>query len=320
VLNLSLGAAPQSRYWEDPLNRAVMRAWQAGLVVVASAGNTGPGPQTITVPGNVPYVITVGAMTDNYTPANSADDRLASFSAAGPTYEGFVKPDVVAPGGHIWSLMPTYATIAQGHPAYQNSGDYFTMSGTSQAAAVTTGVVALLLQAQPGLTPDQVKCKLLSSARPAVDAKGAFAYSVFQQGAGLIDAAAARDSERLDCANRGLDVDADLAGTQHFGGGARQDAQGQYYLADANGYGWYQGYTWNQGYAWNQGYTWNQGYAWNQSASQNQGYAWNQGYTWSQGYVWNQSSCDWNDGDPWAQGSAPGTASSMSINAWVAQE
>src|SRR6185312_1819982 len=169
VLNLSLGAAPQSRYWDDPLNRAVTRAWQAGLVVVASAGNTGPGPQTITVPGNVPYVITVGAMTDNYTPANPADDRLASFSAAGPTYEGFVKPDVVAPGGHIWSLMPTYATIAQGHPAYQNSGDYFTMSGTSQAAAVTTGVVALLLQPQPGLTPDQVKCKLMSSARPAVN-------------------------------------------------------------------------------------------------------------------------------------------------------
>src|SRR5512147_361315 len=149
VLNLSLGAAPQSRYWDDPLNRAVMKAWQAGIVVVASAGNTGPAPQTITVPGNVPYVITVGAMTDSYTPADPTDDRLASFSAAGPTLEGFVKPEVVAPGGHIWSLMPTYATIAQAHPSYQNSGDYFTMSGTSQAAAVTSGVVALLLQAQP---------------------------------------------------------------------------------------------------------------------------------------------------------------------------
>ena len=43
VLNLSLGAAPQSRYWDDPLNRAVMKAWQSGIVVVASAGNTGPG-------------------------------------------------------------------------------------------------------------------------------------------------------------------------------------------------------------------------------------------------------------------------------------
>jgi subtilisin family serine protease len=52
VLNLSLGAAPQSRYWDDPLNRAAMKAWQAGIVVVTSAGNTGPAPQTITVPGN----------------------------------------------------------------------------------------------------------------------------------------------------------------------------------------------------------------------------------------------------------------------------
>ena len=60
-----------------------------------------------------------------------------------------MKPEVVAPGGHVWSLMPTYATIAQAHPTYQNSGDYFTMSGTSQAAAVVSGAVALLLQASP---------------------------------------------------------------------------------------------------------------------------------------------------------------------------
>ena len=67
VLNLSLGAPARSRYWDDPLNKAVMRAWQSGIVVVVSAGNSGPLPQTVGVPGNVPYVITVGAMTDNYT-------------------------------------------------------------------------------------------------------------------------------------------------------------------------------------------------------------------------------------------------------------
>ena len=83
VLNLSLGAPARSRYWDDPLNKAVMRAWQSGIVVVVSAGNSGPLPQTVGVPGNVPYVITVGAMTDNYT-NNKNDDRLASFSAAGP--------------------------------------------------------------------------------------------------------------------------------------------------------------------------------------------------------------------------------------------
>ncbi len=68
VLNLSFSAPPQSHYWDDPLNQAVMAAWQAGIVVVASAGNTGPEPMTIGAPGNVPYVITVGATTDNYTP------------------------------------------------------------------------------------------------------------------------------------------------------------------------------------------------------------------------------------------------------------
>ena len=68
-------------------------------MVVASAGNSGPDPMTIGVPGNVPYVITVGAMSDDYTPGRPDDDYLASFSAAGPTIEGFVKPEVVAPGG-----------------------------------------------------------------------------------------------------------------------------------------------------------------------------------------------------------------------------
>jgi Subtilase family len=81
VVNLSFGSDPESNYWDDPLDQAVMAAWKAGIVVVAAAGNSGPAPMTIGVPGNVPYVITVGALTDNYTPYNSSDDRLASFSS-----------------------------------------------------------------------------------------------------------------------------------------------------------------------------------------------------------------------------------------------
>ncbi len=100
VLNLSFSAPPRSYYWEDPLNQAVMAAWKAGIVVVASAGNTGPDPMTVGAPGNVPYIITVGAMTDNYTPEDGSDNVLASFSTAGSTHSGFVKPEVVAPGGH----------------------------------------------------------------------------------------------------------------------------------------------------------------------------------------------------------------------------
>jgi subtilisin family serine protease len=297
VLNLSFGAPPRSHYWDDPLNRAVMKAWKAGIVVVASAGNGGPTPQTVTVPGNVPYVITVGAMTDNFTPADASDDRLASFSAAGPTYEGFVKPEVVAPGGHIWSLMSTQARIAQQHPTYQNDGDFFTMSGTSQAAAVVSGAVALLLQAEPGLKPDEVKCKLMASARPAIDAAGIAAYSVLQQGAGLINAYDARYETRRDCANRGLDIAKDLDGTEHYRGPAQQNADGAYYLST------------DAGESWDQGYAWDQGYLWRKSADDDA--------TWSQGYLWRKNA----DEEPWdAGGTSAADSLAMSINQWVNQE
>ena len=112
VVNLSFGAQPQSYYWDDPLNQAVMAAWQAGIVVVAASGNEGPAPMTVDVPGNVPYVVTVGALTDNYTPYDASDDRLASFSSTGPTFEGFVKPEVVAPGGHIVASMSPSSYLA----------------------------------------------------------------------------------------------------------------------------------------------------------------------------------------------------------------
>ena len=135
VANLSIAAPLRSYYWDDPLNQAVMRLWQAGIVVVVAAGNSGPAPMTVSVPGNVPYVITVGAMTDNYTPADPSDDFLASSSAAGPTFEAFVKPEVVAPGGHMLSVMEQDDQLAVDYPEFHSAGYYFTMSGTSQAAA-----------------------------------------------------------------------------------------------------------------------------------------------------------------------------------------
>src|SRR6201987_2223868 len=105
VVNMSFGAPPQSYYWDDPLAQAVMKLWQAGIVVVAAAGNEGPAPQTIDVPGNVPYVITVGASSDNYTTTVPGDDFLASFLSTGPTFEGFVKPEIIAPGGHVIAVL-----------------------------------------------------------------------------------------------------------------------------------------------------------------------------------------------------------------------
>jgi serine protease AprX len=309
VVNMSFGATPQSYYWNDPINQAVMKLWQAGIVVVASAGNAGPTAQTITVPGNVPYVITVGAMTDNYTPANPADDHLASFSSTGPTYEGFVKPEIVAPGGHVTGIMNKTGTIAHAHPEFHDGDKYFMMSGTSQSAAVVSGVVALMLQAHPALTPDQVKCALMSSARPALDSAGKLAYTVFQQGAGQINAYDAVYSQNYACANQGLSIAADIAGTQHYGGPAHQDAVTKnFYVVDASGSPVnQQGYLWNNGYLWNQGYLWSNGYLWNQGYLWSNGYLWNNGYLWSKGYLWNQSF-------------VPSVASASGIESWVNQE
>ena len=326
VVNLSFGASPESYYWNDPLDQAVMAAWKAGIVVVASAGNSGPQPMTIGVPANVPYVITVGAMTDNFTPSNTNDDKLASFSSTGPTYEGFVKPELVAPGGHMVGSLWYQSYLASIAISRMNSSEsLFVMSGTSQAAAVTTGVVALMLQANPNLTPDQVKCHLIASAQPALTSAGVPAYSVFQQGAGLVNAPAAVYSTATGCANQGLNVAADLAGTQHFGGPANETASGTFYLMNMSsstygtavpgaGYTWNQAYTGTQGYAWTQAYTWANGYAWTQGYAWSQGYAWTQGYAWSQGYAWTQSV-------PWTgAASATSVTKSASIDDWVPNE
>src|SRR5690606_15574296 len=184
----------------------------------------------IGVPGNNPYAITVGAVTDRYEPGQPSQYRLASFSAAGPTYEGFVKPEVVAMGGHARGYAPDDGTLAQRFPQWLDTRfPDMTMSGTSQAAAVTSGVVALMLEANPGLTPNNVKCRLMDGARPAVKADGTLAYSVFQQGSGLVNAHDAIYSTASNCANQGLNVVADLAGLQHYGGRANRDENGNYY-------------------------------------------------------------------------------------------
>jgi len=202
----------------------------------------------------------------------------------------------------------------------------FTMSGTSQAAAVTSGVVALMLQDDPSLTPDNVKCRLLATARPAVKTNGTLAYSVFQQGGGLIHAGDAANSGATGCANRGLDVSADLAGTYHFGGPANQDASGNYYVMDmagsrwgdplaSDGYTWSRGYPWGHGYAWSDGYTWSKGYTWSRGYTWSKGYTWSRGYTWSKGYTWSRS-LTW-----WALPAVkPPSTKPASIATWVPNE
>ena len=220
VMNLSLHSLVQSPYWADPMNQAVMRAWAEGITVVVAAGNSGPSPMTISVPGNTPYVITVGAFTDNYTPADWNDDYLAEFSSAGPTLDGFVKPDLMAPGAHITSTMMPGSYIARHHEANWVNGLYFSMAGTSQAAAVASGAAALVLSQHPDLSPDQVKYRLMYTSLPWVNPEQTdVLYSVWQQGFGRLNAYDAVFGTDIDgAANWNMDIHADLDGTQHYEG------------------------------------------------------------------------------------------------------
>jgi hypothetical protein len=110
---------------------------------------------------------------------------------------------------------------------------------------VVSGIVALMLQVDPTLTPDEVKFRLQASSRPAVDETGAMVYSIFQQGAGLVDAWRAVFPVVTGVANQGLDLSADIEGTMHFGGRARGDADGNYYLEGLDGFMWNDGCMWN---------------------------------------------------------------------------
>jgi len=170
VINLSLGHAVSEPAAIDPLCQAVARAVQAGVVVVASAGNYGvtsagePVLGGITSPGNSPYAITVGAI-DTAGTVTRADDTVAAYSSKGPTrYDLAVKPDVVAPGTRIVSLEAQGSYLAKNYPSWHIAGSgknaYFRLTGTSMATAVVSGGVALLLDANPFMTPGQVKVAL----------------------------------------------------------------------------------------------------------------------------------------------------------------
>jgi serine protease AprX len=175
IINLSLGHAVAERAADDPLCQAVERAVREGIVVVVSAGNYGvtstgaPVLGGITSPGNSPAALTVGAIDTKGT-ASTSDDVVAAYSSRGPTqYDFAVKPDVVAPGTRIVSLEAAGSYIASTYPQYHVAGSgtnaYLRLTGTSMAAGVVSGGVALLLNAQPSLSPAQVKIVLQSGAR-----------------------------------------------------------------------------------------------------------------------------------------------------------
>ena len=198
VINVLVGAGIYESYWTDPLTLAARRAVDAGIVVVAAAGNLGKNDEGesqyggISAPGNAPWVITVGASNHRRT-ASRDDDVMASWSSRGPTYIDFgAKPDLIAPGTGTVSLSdPASAlyTMAADHllPGTIETPylPYLTLSGTSMAAPVVSGTVALMMEADPTLTPNLVKAILQYTSRtlPEVD--------YLTQGAGLLDTAGA---------------------------------------------------------------------------------------------------------------------------------
>lgn len=226
VLNLSFARSPGWVYWEDPVNQAVMRAWAAGITVVAAAGNEGPGDGTVGSPGNTPYVITIGAVTDSWTPATRADDYVPDFSSRGPTETGHIKPDLVALGGHMTGLINPESAMAEEQPEDVLRSGQFVSTGSSQAAAFATGVVALLLQLEPDLTPDDIKCKLTSSAEPAINRDGRLAYSPFQQGYGYLNPLRAITLGERGCGNAGWDISKEFTGGGQYEGPALRAEDG----------------------------------------------------------------------------------------------
>ncbi len=215
VVNLSAGAPVTLSYINDPLATAVEVLVFSGITVVVSAGNDGPRQSSITTPGSDPYVITVGAIDDNGT-ATTADDSLASWSSRGPTpIDGLAKPDLSAPGRKIVSLRSPGSTLDVALPDRLVAGldplapAYFRLSGTSMSAPVVAGVVALMLERSPALTPAQVKGRLTGTATPV-------AYgSADTTGSGLVNAVAAVAATDLAASAPAAPVSAGFAGVMY---------------------------------------------------------------------------------------------------------
>lgn len=198
VVNLSLGTDSTQSYRYSPLNYAVERAWASGIVVVVSASNRGPNPNTVSKPGDDPYVITVGSIDDRAT-ATRVDDVMSGFSGAGPTAaDGLAKPDLVASGRSVVSLRSPGSSVDTAYPLSRIGDSYFRGTGTSFSTGITSGAAALILNKEPALTPDQVKHRMISTAAPGP------AMNKNVDGYGSLDAYAAANAGTFTSANQGL--------------------------------------------------------------------------------------------------------------------
>jgi serine protease AprX len=305
VLNMSLGFQPFESTALNPLDQAVEAAWNAGIAVVTSAGNAGPSNGTILSPGDDPLAITVGALDDLAQPA-VADDEMTNFSSAGPTSpDGWAKPDLVTSGRSVVSLAAPGSTVYQQNPSARVGSANFVGSGTSFSSAITSGAAALVLAANPGLTPDELKARLLATAGPGP------VGNPFVDGHGALNAYAAATAGPMNLSQSTFGLLPALPGVTVSLSPAGSPA-------DSWNAGLWSGVSWPQassggpawgGTAWN-GTAWN-GFAWTSRA-------WNDG-GW-QGAAWNGQAWDGSawDGSAWAGSAWNGAA--WSSGAWNASE
>ena len=173
VINLSLSSVAAESYRTDPLDAAVEHAWNSGIVVTAAAGNEALTSDGVTYsPANDPWAITVGALDDRNT-WTLLDDILAPWSSRGLTQDGVRKPELLAPGGGLVSALAPESDFAHLCPTCIVESRYFKAGGTSMATAVASGAAALLLEAHPNWTPNQVKGALMSTLNDVPGAGGA---------------------------------------------------------------------------------------------------------------------------------------------------
>jgi serine protease AprX len=166
VINLSFGTESTQPYTIDPLAYAAEQAWRHGIVVVVSGGNDGTSEPTLTDPAYDPNLLAVGASDPNGDPG-TGNDTVADFSSVGSSSRPV---DVVAPGMHVLGLLDPGSYVDQNNPGAEVGNRFFRGSGTSQAAAVVSGAVALLAQKYPNASPDQLKAMLMATAVPLKNA------------------------------------------------------------------------------------------------------------------------------------------------------
>lgn len=298
VMNLSYGTDSTQDIKVDPLSFAVDQAWRRGIVVVAASGNAGWADKrgTMTNPARTSTIIAVGALGQTAASNPRTDDEIASFSSNGSKAR---RPDFVVPGKSIVSLRAPGSTIdtQYGSTGYVNE-QLFRGSGTSQAAAISSGAAALLVQQNPSITPDSVKRALtestikLKKVKPEMQGKGALDLRMARNspaiwsagsppkatllGGGSLDAA--RGSSRLVHNGIELNGDRDIFGQPYDG---PVQAQAELTLTAWAGGTW-SGSTWS-GSSWS-GSSWS-GSSW--SGSSWSGSSWS-GSTWS-GATWSGS-------------------------------